>query len=243
MVQARSGATGEGDVVDRLLAEHPGGVHLHLVLDGLRAPEAQRGIVLVGRGDVGHHDVEVVQSRDRGAVTQVVALDVPLGPLDLVVELDREPQRVLHPDGVADSGGARPLGDQHHLTVTLGEEPLDALEVLGAAHPVGEVVQRGDIGLTQDQAVVGELVAAAQAQHPVVLELRVHPEQVDPELPGAREVGNAQLGVRRTDDVGWRAGQRLATRRLLAHREVPSSVPNRGTETGPRLTCTMRISL
>ena len=83
VVQAGAGAAGEGDVVDGLLAVHPGRVQLVLVaLDGLRAAEAEGLVVGVGGGDVGGADVEVVQPGDLGAAVQVVALDEALGALD-----------------------------------------------------------------------------------------------------------------------------------------------------------------
>jgi hypothetical protein len=112
VVQAGSGAAGEGDVVDGLLAVHPGRVQLVLVaLDGLRAAETQRPVVGVGGGYVGGADVEVVQAGDLGAVAQVVALDEAFGAGDVVEELDGEAERVDDADGVADTGRAFALPD------------------------------------------------------------------------------------------------------------------------------------
>ncbi|MER5352261.1 hypothetical protein ABT093_18275 [Kitasatospora sp. NPDC002551] len=111
---------------------------------------------------------------------QVVALDEPLGAVDRVEELDREAERVHHAHRVADAARAGAGRHPAHRAAERGEELLGAVHVPGGAHPVGEVVQGGRLARAQHQAVVGQLVGAAQVQRAVVLVLDVEARHVDP---------------------------------------------------------------
>ena len=53
----------------------------------------------------------MVEPGDLGAASQVVALLQPLGMLGVVEEVDQEPERVLHPDDLAEPGTA-PAGSR-----------------------------------------------------------------------------------------------------------------------------------
>jgi hypothetical protein len=71
-----------------------------------------------------------------------------------------------------------------------------------AAHPEGKGDQRRLTALSQHEAVVDELVKAAQIERPVVLIRDGKAEHVDPEPARAGEVGHDQLGICRAHDVG-----------------------------------------
>jgi hypothetical protein len=168
VVQPRPGSPGERHVVHGLLAEHPGGVQRVLVLDRLGQAEPERGVVLVGRANVGHHDVEMVEPGGFGSSAQVVTLLQALGVFGVVEELDGEAERVLGPDRLPDPGrdaGRHPL----RARAEGGEERLGQVQIGRGPHPVRQPGRRGLGTGSQDQAVVDELVVAAQVQRIVRL--------------------------------------------------------------------------
>jgi hypothetical protein len=228
VVHPRPGSPGERHVVHGLLAEHPGGVQGVLVLDRLGQAEAERGVVLVGRVHVGHHDVEVVEPGGLGSPAQVVTLLQALGMVGVVEELDGEAERVLGPDRLPYPGrdaGRHP----RRARAEGGEERLGQVQVGRGPHPVRQPGRRGLGTGPQDQVVVDELVVPAQVQRGVRLGADHEAEQVHVEPPRLGQVGDDELGVGGADDVRGRLGHGHA--------------PNRGTWVSPSGTWTIRDSV
>ena len=200
VVQARPLSPGERHVVHGLLAEHPGGVERLIVLDRLGQAEAQRGVVLVGRAHVGHHDVEVVEPGRLGPAPQVVTLLQALGVGGLEEELDGEAERILGPDRLPHprrDAGRHPRRPRSEG----GEERLGPVQVGRGPHPVRQPGRRGLGAGPQDQVVVDELVVPAQVQRGIRLGADREAEQVHVEPPGLGQVGDDELGVGGADDV------------------------------------------
>ncbi|MET7695015.1 MFS transporter [Streptomyces sp. NPDC005483] len=84
----------------------------------------------------------MVQAGHLGTVAQVVALDQPLGVLDVVEELDGEAERVDDADGVADTGCALPLRDAPYRAAELAEEPLRPPDVSVVLVAAGIAIRR-----------------------------------------------------------------------------------------------------
>jgi hypothetical protein len=228
VVQARPGSPGEGHVVHGRLAEHPRGVQGGLVLDGLGQAEPQGRVVLVGRADIGDHQVEVIDPGGLGAAAQVVALLEAVGPVGGGEQLDREAERVLRPDRLPHAGRG-PGRNPRRPAAPGGEERLGPVQVGGGAYPVAEA-GRGRAGAgPQDQAVVDELVVAAQVELGAGVEGDHEAEHVHVERAGRGQVGDDELGVGGTDDIRGR--------------RVHGQAPNRGTRVSPRGTWTIRESV
>ncbi len=229
VVHPRPRSPCERHVVHGLLAEHPGGVQGLLVLDRLGQAEAQRGVVLVGRAHVGHHDVEVVEPGDLGPAPQVVAL---LQAFDVVggeEELDGEAERVLRPDRLPH---ARRYPGRHpgRARAEGRVERLGPVQVDGGPHPVGEPGRGRLPARPQDQVVVRELVVAAQVEGGAGVRADHEAEQVHVERAGRVEVGDDELGVGGPHDVGRRG-------------ELHGHAPNRGTPVSPSGMWTIRDSV
>jgi hypothetical protein len=229
VVQARPGTPGEGHVVHGRLAEHPRGVQGVLVLDGLGQAEAERGVVVVGGAHVGDHQVEVVEPGRLGPAAQVVALLEALGPVGGGEQLDGEAERVLRPDRLPHAGRG-PGRHPHRLPAPGGVERLGPVQVGRGAHPVAEA-GRGRAGTrAQDQAVVDELVVAAQVELGSGVQGDHEPEHVRVERAGRGQVGDDELGVGRADDIG-------------RGRQLHGQAPNRGTWVSPSGMWTIRESV
>jgi len=228
VVQARPGSPGEGHVVHGRLAEHPRGVQGVLVLDGLGQAEAERGVVLVGGAHVRDHQVEVIEPGRLGAAPQVVALLEAFGPVSGGEQLDGEAERVLRPDRLPDAGRG-PGWQPRRPAAPGGEERLGLVQVGGGAYPVAEA-GRGRAGPSaQDQAVVDELVVAAQVELGAGVQGDHEAEQVHVERAGRGQVGDDELGVGRAHDIRGR--------------RVHGQAPNRGTWVSPSGMWTIRESV
>jgi len=236
VVHPRPGAAGERHVVHGLLAEHPRGVQGVLVLDRLGQAEAERSVVVVGRADVGDHDVEVVEPGRLGPAAQVVALLEALGPVRGGEELDGEAERVLGPDRLPHAGRG-PGRETRRPRAEAGEERLGQVQVGGRADPVGQPGRGRGRPLPQDQVVVHQLVVAAQVERAAGVQGDHEAEQVHVERAGPRQVGDDELGVGGAHDV--RGRQRRRIRRLRVHGQAP----NRGTRVSPSGIWTIRDSV
>ena len=143
VVHARAVAAGHRGVVHGGLAAHPRGVDGALfVLDVLGDAEAE---VLHERHcarHVGGDLVEVVEAHEGARRVEVVAPREALDVLDVVEELVGEAERVLDAHRVADAL-REALAAAFDAAAELGVERDRLVELLGAAHPVGE---RGDRG-------------------------------------------------------------------------------------------------
>ncbi len=136
----------------------------------------------------------------------VVALGEPLDVLGVVEELDREAERVLDSHGLADAAAAArrdALGTHAEGAVVV----LGTVELPRGTDAVGEPGARRHLALAQHQGVVEVLLEGAQVDGVVVLGGDDQAEHVDVEPRGLRQVGDDQLGVGATDDVG-RCGHR-----------------------------------
>src|SRR6218665_1169716 len=147
-----------------------------------------------------------------------------LDVLDVVEELVREAERILHADRVADAlrpALRAPLDTASELFV----ERDGTIEVLGCAHAVAERGDGRDGALAQDEVGGGELLHRAQVDGVLVLLRHDEVEHVAVELARRREVGHHELHVRAAQDVGgWARRRRDRVRRvyrcLLAHEEA-----------------------
>jgi len=130
--------------------------------------------------------------------------------------------------------GVVPAGSRTAAQVTV--ELDGSVKVGGRAYAEGQVPVGGLRAFPKDEVVVGELVIATQVQGTRVCLGDHEAEDVDPEPVGAVQVGNDQLCVGGSDDVGRHTGGRLV------HHHIPS-VPNLGTMGSSSATCTMRESV
>ncbi len=201
VVHARAVAAGHGGVVHGRLAAHPRGVGgAGLVLDVLRDAEAEVLHVLDRARHVGRDLVEVVEPHQGARRVEVVPPGEALHVLDVVEELVREAERVLHADAVADALGEA-LRTPLDAAAELGVERDGAVEVLRRAHAVRECGDRGDRPLAQHEVVVDELLEAPQVDGVLVLLGHDEIEHVHVEVAAGLEVGDHDLHVRAADDV------------------------------------------
>ncbi|SIH08788.1 Uncharacterised protein [Mycobacteroides abscessus subsp. abscessus] len=121
--------------------------------------------------------------------------------VDVVEELVREAERILHAHGVADAADEA-LGPPLNGTSELTVERLGGIDVLGGADPERERGHGGLRALPEDEVVVDELLHRPEVDGVLVLPRDLEVEDVDVEVPGLLQVGDDEFHVRAAHDIG-----------------------------------------
>ncbi len=202
VVQAGAVATRGSGVVHGSLAAQPRSVHGALfVLDVLGHAEAEILVETHGAGHVGGDLVEVVEANELARLLQIVAPCEALDVVGLEEELVGEAERVDDAHRVTDALHEA-VRVAAHVAAELGVEGHGLVEVFVRANAVRECGDRGDRALAQHQVVVNELLRRAQVDRLVVFFGHVETEYVNVEVARGGEVGDHELHVRATKNVG-----------------------------------------
>ena len=145
---------------------------------------------------------------------EVEALQQPLDGRHRVVELERQPRRVLRAQRPPLTGFLARV-DPALRQPKLAEASRQAVEVVLLGDAKGQVGHAGHAGAAQDEAVVLALLEAAEVERLGVARRLDETEQVDVEVPRPFQIGHAEFGVPHPQHIG--AGP--AVRPLLVRRD------------------------
>ncbi len=203
VVQSRRRSLCRGDVVNRLLSIHPRREQLPGcgVLDGFRKTEAKLGVPTVRTRNVVGHQVDVIETIDRRAVPEVVALMVMSRPCDFMEVLDHETERIFDANGGSDAE-RRTSRKAAHLAAPLEMKAFGPIDIFRRAHAEGKARACRDGTNPKYEAVVDKLLVSAQVQRVGRFGAHDKPQAIHPESTAALQVADDQFRIGRAHDIG-----------------------------------------